>query len=93
MRVTWCRGCRAHLQMLEAGTLGGWTRGVIGADDSLHEVPGQQQAAGLLSGYPRRSLGALSPEQWARRIKYSPRRRVRGGPYLQLQQPVACYKG
>ena len=47
-----------HLQMLEAGTLGGWTRGVIGADDSLHEVPGQQQAAGL-SGYPRRSLGEV----------------------------------
>ena len=51
-----------HLQMLEAGTLGGWTRGVIVAEDSLHEVPGQQQAAGSLSGYPCRSLGALSPE-------------------------------
>ena len=37
------RGCRAHLQMLEVGTLG------IVADDSLHEVPGQQQAAGVLS--------------------------------------------
>ena len=77
--------------MLEAGTLGGWTRGVIGADDSLHEVPGQQQAAGLLSGYPRRSLGALSPEQWARRILSTAARAWRTN--LQLQQPVACYKG
>ena len=38
------RGSRAHLQMLEAGMLGGRTRGVVGADDSLHMVPGQQQA-------------------------------------------------
>ena len=49
------RGCRAHLQMLEVGTLG------IVADDSLHEVPGQQQAAGVLSGYPCRSLGLSGP--------------------------------
>ena len=37
-------GLGAHLQMLEAGTLGGRTR--VGTDDSLHEVPEQQQAGG-----------------------------------------------
>ena len=50
------RGCRAHLQMLEVGTLG------IVADDSLHEVPGQQQAAGVLSGYPAGVWDSQVPE-------------------------------
>ena len=54
------RGCRAHLQMLEVGTLG------IVADDSLHEVPGQQQAAGVLSGYPAGVWDSQVPEVWAR---------------------------
>ena len=36
----------------QAGTLGGRRRGVIGADDSLHESPAQQHEQALWSGYP-----------------------------------------
>ena len=55
------RGCRAHLQMLEVGTLG------IVADDSLHEVPGQQQAAGVLSQAIHAGVwDSQVPEVWAR---------------------------
>ena len=85
-----------HLQMLEAGTLGGWTRGVIVAEDSLHEVPGQQQAAGLLSGYPCRALeppgprggrGASSPRRsraWRRPGRASCMVHLVGGPAVVL---------
>ena len=54
------RGSRAHLQMLEAGMLGGRTRGVVGADDSLHMVPGQQQVHERMDRLSMQSFG--SPE-------------------------------
>ena len=76
-RVTWCRGCRAHTcrcsrpARLEAGRAASSSPKI-----ACMRCLGSRQAAGLLSGYPCRSLGALSPEVGAAHTRHGGR--VRG---------------